>query len=378
MPCRKLPRSAARRGNFPVVIHAALGEEDVTASRWGRNDMRRNWDLPRGEVQRLEIASQMLAGNLLGDQTRRELPVYLPSGYKPEDHLPLLVDLVGFTGSGLSHVNWKNFGENVPERLDRLIGEGRMPPVAVAFPDCFSRLGGNQYINSAAIGRYDDHLLQEVVPLVEDRYKVGGTGRRGVFGKSSGGYGAIVHAMHHADFWAAAACHSGDMGFELCYLGDLPKVLTELRLLHGGSIERFIRHFEAALKPAEKDMTVLNFLAMAASYDPDPSQFLGIRLPADLETAELMAERWANWQAHDPVVLVESTAANLKQLKALYIDCGDRDQFHLVFGARRLQRALTRLGVAHRYEEFPDDHSSVDYRMDESLPFLAHALSAAP
>ena len=187
----------------------------------------------------------MLAGNLLGDQTRRELPVYLPPGYKPEDHLPLLVDLVGFTGSGQSHTNWKNFGENAPERLDRLIGEGRMPPVAVAFPDCFSRLGGNQYINSAAIGRYDDYLLQEVVPLVEDRFgRRPRTARR--LRQISGGYGAIVHAMRHADFWAAAACHSGDMAFELCYLADLTKVLTELRRKHGGSIERFIRHFEAA------------------------------------------------------------------------------------------------------------------------------------
>jgi len=340
--------------------------------------MRRNWDLARGEVRHLTVESKALAGNLLGDQATRDLPVYLPPGYRAADHVPLLVDLVGFTGSGQSHVNWKNFGENVPERLDRLIGEGRMPPVAVAFPDCFSRLGGNQYINSAAIGRYEDYLLQEVVPLIEDRLGVGGAGRRGVFGKSSGGYGAIIHVMRHADFWAAAACHSGDMGFELCYLADLPKVLTELSLQHGGSIERFIRHFESALKPAEKDMTVLNFLAMAASYDPDPSQFLGIRLPADPVTAELIPERWANWQAHDPALLAESMAENLKRLKALYIDCGDRDQFFLVFGARRLHRSLTRLGVTHRYEEFPDDHSSVDYRMDESLPFLAQALATAP
>ena len=115
---------------------------------------------------------------------------------------------------------------------------------------------------------------------------------------------------------------------------------------------------------------------MAASYDPDPTQFLGIRLPADPETAEIIAERWASWAAHDPVNMAEGAAANLKRLKGLYIDCGDRDQFHLQFGARRLHRALTRLGVAHRYEEFADDHSSVDYRMDESLPFLARALSA--
>jgi len=337
--------------------------------------MRKNRDLPRGELQRLMIDSKALAGNLLGDPAVRELYVYLPPGFSAGDRPPLLVDLVGFTGSGQSHIAWKNFGENLPERLDRLIGEQRMPAVAVAFPDCFSRLGGNQYINSAAIGRYDDYLLQEVVPLVEAKLGVGGPGRRGVFGKSSGGYGAIVHAMRHADFWAAAACHSGDMGFELCYLADLPKVLTELARHHEGSIERFMRHFESALKPGDRDMTVLNFLAMAASYDPDPGQFLGIRLPADPWTAELIPERWANWQAHDPVKLVEAAAGDLKRLKALYIDCGDHDQFHLQFGARRLHRALDRLGVPHRYEEFPDNHSSVDYRMDESLPFLAKALA---
>jgi S-formylglutathione hydrolase FrmB len=336
--------------------------------------MRKNRNLPQGELRRLEIESRALAGNLLGDPARRELHVYLPPDFRSADSPPLLVDLVGFTGSGQSHTNWKNFGENMPERLDRLIGEGHLPPVAVAFPDCFSRLGGNQYINSAAIGRYEDYLLGEVVPLVEEKFGVGGLGRRGVFGKSSGGYGAIVHAMRHADFWAAAACHSGDMAFELCYLVDLPKVLTELALKHEGSIERFIRHFESALKPGEKDMLVLNFIAMAASYDPDPSQFLGIRLPCDPATAVMIPERWANWQAHDPVNMAEASAGNLRRLKALFIDCGDHDQFNLLFGARQLHRTLTRLGIAHRYEEFPDDHSSVDYRMDESLPFLARAL----
>ena len=65
-----------------------------------------------------------------------------------------------------------------------------------------------------------------------------------------------------------------------------------------------------------------------------------------------------------------------EELKALYIDCGDVDQYNLVYGARRMHRLLERLGVPHTYEEFPDDHSSVDYRMDMSLPILASALSA--
>jgi hypothetical protein len=75
------------------------------------------------------------------------------------------------------------------------------------------------------------------------------------------------------------------------------------------------------------------------------------------------------------VVAVETQAENLRRLKALYIDCGESDQFNLLYGARRFVRRLNALGITHRYEEFADNHTGVDYRMEESLPFLAHALS---
>ena len=74
--------------------------------------------------------------------------------------------------------------------------------------------------------------------------------------------------------------------------------------------------------------------------------------------------------------LVEKHGQGLKTLKALYIDCGDTDQFNLVYGSRRMHRRLTALGVPHIYEEFADDHTAVDYRMDVSLPILAKALVA--
>jgi S-formylglutathione hydrolase FrmB len=115
---------------------------------------------------------------------------------------------------------------------------------------------------------------------------------------------------------------------------------------------------------------------MAAIYDPDPSAALGIQLPVNLDTGELIPERWCNWIACDPLTLVDKHADNLRRLKGIYIDCGDRDQFSLQYGARRLHFALERLGIAHVYEEFRDDHTAVDYRMDMSLPFLAKALSA--
>jgi len=334
--------------------------------------MRRNSNMPAGTVHHLSIDSQVLAGNLLGDPTLRAIDVYVPAGHEGSG-LPLLVDVVGFTAGGPVHTNWKNFGENLPERLDRLIATGEMPPVVVAFPDCFTRLGGNQYVNSAATGRWDDFLRTEAVPFVEATFGCGGQGRRGLFGKSSGGYGAIVHALLHPGFWSAAAVHSGDMGFELLYRHEFVPVLRALAKEPG--IGNWIDAFWQAKKAKDSDVHILMMLAQAASFDPDPSVPYGVRLPVTLDTCELIPERWANWMAWDPLSLVEEHGRGLAALKALYIDCGDIDQYNLVYGARRMHKRLVAMQVAHVYEEFGDDHTAVDYRMDISLPILAKALA---
>ncbi|SFV26629.1 Putative esterase [Devosia crocina] len=334
--------------------------------------MRRTTHTP-GTVHRLTVESKALAGNLLGDPTARIVDVYVPAGHTGEG-LPLLVDLVGYTAGGPAHTAWKNFGENVPERLDRLIGEGKMAPVVVAFPDCFSRLGGNQYVNSPVLGNYEDFLIGEMAPAVEQKFNCGGSGKRGVFGKSSGGFGAHVHAMRHADFWSAAASHSGDAGFENLYLPEFPNTLRALAKFDN-SIEKWMNAFESKQKFDGKDTLTLMILAQAASFDPDLSAFLGLRLPVTLDTCELIAERWDNWLGWDPARTVEAHYAEIGKLKGFYFDCGTEDQYNILYGSRRIHRTLEKNGIAHRYEEFADNHSGVDYRMDVSLPFLAEVLS---
>jgi enterochelin esterase-like enzyme len=343
----------------------------------GKEDgMRKDRTSPEGAVHSLWIESDNLKRNPLGDPSRRRVDVYIPAGQNGRG-LPLLVDLVGFTAGGPAHTAWKNYGENVPERLDRLIGSGTMPPVVVAFPDCFTRLGGNQYIDSAATGAWETFLICEMVPFLEERFGCGGAGRRGVFGKSSGGFGAIVHAMRNGGrIWSAAACHSGDMGFELLYRQEFCNTLRHLSE-HGMSIETFIRAFEDGPKVKEPDWHAMMILAQCATFDPDASQFLGIRLPVDPHTCEFIEDRWANWLRWDPLRMADEDRhlKALRNLKLLFIDCGDIDQYNLLYGARILHRKLDDAGVVHTYEEFHDNHSSVDYRMDRSLPLLAQALS---
>jgi enterochelin esterase-like enzyme len=337
-----------------------------------------NFAAPKGTRVEFTIESQALTNNMLGDPTRRRVAVYLPEGYETSsEEYPLFVDLVGFTGSGLAHFNWRPFGENVPQRLDRLVDEHRMGPVVAVFPDCFTSLGGNQYINSASMGNWEDFLVDELIPEVERRFRVRkGRDHRAVFGKSSGGYGAIVHGLSRADAWGAVACHSGDMGFRMCYMGDFPKLLDTLAE-HNRSIVSLLDYYESKPKLTHDDLHIIMVIAMAASYDPDPDVPKGIRLPVDLITGELDETLWANWLRHDPVEMVKASEyqRNLKSLRGLYIDCGSKDQYALVYGARTFVKTLFQAGIDHRYEEFDDDHTGVDYRQDVSFPYLYQAVS---
>lgn len=332
-----------------------------------------NFALPEGRLEDLVIESDAIKNNVLGDPTTRNVAIYLPPGYDDStEEYPLFVDIVGFTGSGYAHIAWKMFGESVPQRLDRLVREGRMGPVVLALPDCFTSLGGNQYINSAAMGNWADFLVDEMIPAIESRYRVRkDPSARAVFGKSSGGYGSMAHGMLHGEHWGAIACHSGDMAFDLCYLPELPKTVMQLAK-YNNDFAAYIQHMRDDAKVNGNDLHHIMDLAMAATYDPDPDVPWGVQLPVDLETCELIPERWEKWLAWDPVQLIERTDVQkrLSALKGIYIDCGGKDQYNLVFGARQLTRRLTALGIDHFYEEFDDNHSSVDYRMDVSLPWL--------
>ncbi|MGH6611526.1 MAG: alpha/beta hydrolase-fold protein, partial [Burkholderiaceae bacterium] len=192
--------------------------------------LKRSKSLP-GTLVVLEHVSQVLRNNPWRDPHVRKLAAWLPPQYDEGGgrRFPVLYDLVGFTGSGLSHAGWKAFSYNVPERVACLIHEQKMGPAIIVMPDCFTALGGNQYINSSAVGPYADYLLREIIPFVDREFRtLASREHRGCFGKSSGGYGAIVHGMKYASHWGAVADHSGDSYFDFVYWHDWPNTLNEL------------------------------------------------------------------------------------------------------------------------------------------------------
>ncbi|MFT5140323.1 MAG: enterochelin esterase-like enzyme [Lysobacterales bacterium] len=330
---------------------------------------------PEGELVHIMHHSQVLEGNPWGDPCLRRISVYLPHGYD-KNGVPYvsLWDLAAFTNSGPGHLNWRHQGENLPQRLDRLIFEGKLPPVIVIFPDCYTSLGGNQYVNSVSVGPYADYLNNELLPLVSRKFNVvDDASGRGAFGKSSGGYGAMSLAMRYPKLWGAVASHAGDVGFDLVYRPEFPLAAAMLNECKG-NVVRFLEQFWRNKNPGKAHYSTLMTIAMAASYDADESDPENIRLPFDLKTCALDEERWANWQAHDPLNMVDQHVVALRNLKILYLDVGSRDQYNIQFGTRKLSNKLEKLGVRHHFEEFDGTHSGMDWRLDISLPLIANAL----
>ena len=75
--------------------------------------------------------------------------------------------------------------------------------------------------------------------------------------------------------------------------------------------------------------------------------------------------------------MLEHGVEALRSLHGLYIDVGIHDQYHIQYGTRRLADRLNEFGVDHFYEEFEGTHTSIDWRLDHSLPYLVNALKKA-
>jgi enterochelin esterase family protein len=328
-------------------------------------------------VEQPVIESRVLRGNPLGDPHVRRVAVYLPIGHDEvaEQRYPVvyLLSSHGNTGPGL--MNWQPWDVNIQQQLDDLIESEIIGPMIVVLPDMWTRLGGSQYINSAGMGRYEDYLLDEIIPLIDRNYRtIPDRHHRGIMGRSSGGFGAITQAMRHPDIFGAFACHSGDLYWEYACIPHLSKMHQQLDKF--GGLEAFLRDIPTIRPKSSAFWELLMTVCWSAAFGGSPNSPYGFDLPIDPDTGAIDESVWARWLAHDPIRRLDNPiyADALRQMRAIFIDAGEYDEYQLQVGARLLHHRLQALGIAHVYEEYPDGHRGTHYRYAQSLARLYEAL----
>ncbi|HEX4698199.1 MAG TPA: alpha/beta hydrolase-fold protein [Actinomycetes bacterium] len=332
-----------------------------------------------GRIDEHVIDSQLLRDNRLGDPAQRPLWVYTPPGYDGDAaaRYPAVYVIQGYTGHVQMWANRTPFRQPFTETADQVFADGTAPPCVVVYVDAWTTYGGSQFVDSAGTGRYHSYLCDEVVPWVDARYRtIADRESRAIMGKSSGGFGAMITPMLRPDLFGALATHAGDTLYEHCYLPDFADAVRHLRG-YDGDIWRWWDDFRS--RPAlsrKEDESLITVLGCSAAFSPGEDG--RPVLPFDPRTGVVDEAQWARWLAWDPVRMVERYADALRGLRAMWIDAGDEDDYHLDLGAQAFRAELTRIGVGDEnvfFEIFPATHAAIDYRYPLSLAWLAHRLA---
>jgi S-formylglutathione hydrolase FrmB len=177
--------------------------------------------------------------------------------------------------------------------------------------------GSSFYINSRdGRLRYEDFLLREFLPQIENRYRAqSGRASRGIAGISMGGYGALHLGFRHPELFASVGAHSAAL-FE-----KLPTV------------------------------------SISDSRQTARSRILGDVFGSPLDPVF--------WKQNDPLAIART--ASLAGLH-IYFDCGSEDDFGFEDGAAALDKVLSSRRIPHEFHLYPGGHNWL--YVAEHLPAL--------
>jgi hypothetical protein len=334
-----------------------------------------------GRLHELVLDSALLRSNPLGDPHERPLWVYTPPGYDdaPNRRYPSVYVLQGYTGHLAMWRNRSPFRQPFVETADDVFAAGDTPPCVVVYVDAWTAYGGSQFVDSPGTGQYHSYLCDEVVPYVDAHFRtLPDAAHRGVMGKSSGGFGAMISPMLRPDLFGGLASHAGDTLYEFCYIPEFAKAVRALRDDYDGSYDSFWADFNSR-PPMSKDSdgTLVMVYGCAAAFSAADDG--SVLLPFDVETGQLVPEQWERWLAWDPVRMVPAYADALRGLRAIYLDGGKRDEWYLEIGAAAYCAELEKIGVTDVYFElFDGTHMNIDYRYPVGLRYLAKRLAPEP
>ncbi|MES2965476.1 MAG: alpha/beta hydrolase-fold protein [Bdellovibrionota bacterium] len=332
------------------------------------------FDFRSFDIRTLDVESEALAGNPLGDPSLRRNPVLVPKGSRPSSSgWPVVLMLSGFTGNGWSAFYKKPFELTTAEILDRAVAIGEAPLAIYVFCDAMTAWGGSQFIDSAAMGNYETYVSRDLVTAVKTKLPAThDVSRWCVMGGSSGGYGALHLASSHPELFGVVVAIAPDSFFEASLLGEIRTALPVIEKL--GAVAGVKEELKSGRLAKRKDWhVVLNAVAMGLCYSGDASG--SVEWPVDSRSGNVETREWARWLEHDPLVFLPKRSVNVAKWKACLLDVGTRDQFHLQYGTRQLADSLTEtLGDRLSSTEFDGTHFDIGERRADAWKWLTSRL----
>lgn len=247
--------------------------------------------------------------------SERNFAIYLPPDYESSSRsYPVLYLL---HGAGDDQTGWVQFGE-VLRITDQAIKEGKATPMIIVMPD--ANTGQRGYFNDiSGKWNYEDYFFEELMPYVENEYRIKKEKRyRAISGLSMGGGGSFMYALHHPELFSSSAPLSA-------YVGPL-------------TMDNLKAYFDR-------------------NGDTNYSQ-------------EQLEEYFKN---HNAVELIKSMEEDKMSSVRWYIDCGDDD--FLFEGNSLVHIEMMKKKIKHEYRVRDGAHNWTYWR--ESLPKVLEFVSQA-
>lgn len=166
-------------------------------------------NVPHGTLHREAYTSTSL-------ETEREVVVYTPPGY--EEGTGRYPTLYLLHGAGGDQTAWTQRGQ-AHVILDNLIADGSLAPLVVvmpygyAFPRAPGAGRGDTAENRSQREGFNRDLINDVIPLIEARFRVEpDRTRRAIAGLSLGGAQALALGLSHPDLFSRVAGFSAAIG----------------------------------------------------------------------------------------------------------------------------------------------------------------------
>jgi len=317
-----------------------------------------------GTVEHIKVHGKSLEGNLEGDSPDRDVSVYLPPSYAKNPHrrYPVVYFLHGYTDSDDKWYGPTKHWINLPTVLNKADAEPGNREIIFVTPNAFTRYQGSFYSNSVVTGNWEDFIIHELVPYIDARYRtIPESASRGLAGHSMGGYGTMRIAMRHPETFSSFYLLSA------CCMDFSEKLITE----NGPKAE-------AAKTPA--DANALEFLprilfALSAAWAPNPQNPpLYVDLPT--KDGKILDPIMAKYHANEPLYMIDQYIANLRRMKAIGLDAGDKDG-GITIATQKLDAVLTSYSIPHQFEIYDGDHlNHIADRIEQKLvPFFSANLS---